>query len=576
MPFLTTAESTLRSTRAGTIRNTDSFFKDDTAEPMKMSLTPNLLRGESSEPGSPLRDKMITPQEFLENNEKPQASPAVEKGKDEKEKKKKEKKQGMLGGLFKRKDKKLKVDEAAGGTVAKHGDELGSPTSISSKESEFNSPRERSPQASRRQPAGGKLTKAPPSSSSLSSSLTSPQVSAPPSGLTSPPSGLSRAPSNSLSSAQPGGLGSTYDKNKTGPDDLKTPTAGPQQLRINTKQNAASQQESKKEGLLSPLTNLMPQNSNDQPKKEKLKRAKHRMELDVDSSPERDAPTPPMNSRDAGRTPPPRNAPPAPGSEESLPDQIASRGLDGMQTQPKQTRFAPKSHPTQFETNTRSPLSQLPQHSQGDSPPSPSTPSESTLQTPETEPKTSTEASSIHTPPTTLASETDSAHNLPNNHQTNGLGAYDNDEDGEWNDEALRNYLDGDAMQDIRDMLIRIYDTSDMQPIGLDHPIIKQYGIDDVQSNMDNIGRRLDGMMIEFWERHDSAALGGTGKFRSVSNGLGIERVPDSASAFTSVNASPSANGADGFVGGTAAGAGSASGKSSPAVKMQKIPGSWR
>lgn len=34
--------------RNGTVRNTDSFFKDDTAEPKKISLTPNLLRDESN------------------------------------------------------------------------------------------------------------------------------------------------------------------------------------------------------------------------------------------------------------------------------------------------------------------------------------------------------------------------------------------------------------------------------------------------------------------------------------------------------------------------------------------------
>lgn len=41
------AETVSRS-RNGTVRNTDSFFKDDTAEPKKISLTPNLLRDETS------------------------------------------------------------------------------------------------------------------------------------------------------------------------------------------------------------------------------------------------------------------------------------------------------------------------------------------------------------------------------------------------------------------------------------------------------------------------------------------------------------------------------------------------
>lgn len=40
-------EPTVSRSRNGTVRNTDSFFKDDTAEPKKISLTPNLLRDES-------------------------------------------------------------------------------------------------------------------------------------------------------------------------------------------------------------------------------------------------------------------------------------------------------------------------------------------------------------------------------------------------------------------------------------------------------------------------------------------------------------------------------------------------
>jgi hypothetical protein len=41
-------EPTVSRSRNGTVRNTDSFFKDDTAEPKKISLTPNLLRDESN------------------------------------------------------------------------------------------------------------------------------------------------------------------------------------------------------------------------------------------------------------------------------------------------------------------------------------------------------------------------------------------------------------------------------------------------------------------------------------------------------------------------------------------------
>lgn len=42
------ADGTISRSRNGTVRNTDSFFKDDTAEPKKISLTPNLLRDENA------------------------------------------------------------------------------------------------------------------------------------------------------------------------------------------------------------------------------------------------------------------------------------------------------------------------------------------------------------------------------------------------------------------------------------------------------------------------------------------------------------------------------------------------
>ena len=84
--------------RKGVVRNTDSFFKDDSVETKKISLTPRLLRGEP-EPIQQVEPD-IRQRASLETAEK--TSLPEEKAKDDK--KKKEKK-GMLSGLFKRKDK---------------------------------------------------------------------------------------------------------------------------------------------------------------------------------------------------------------------------------------------------------------------------------------------------------------------------------------------------------------------------------------------------------------------------------------------------------------------------------------
>ncbi|KAJ5166917.1 uncharacterized protein N7482_005698 [Penicillium canariense] len=105
-PEAGTTEPTVSRSRNGTVRNTDSFFKDDTAEPKKISLTPNLLRDESSST-TLTNDWKDTGRGSFESIDKATAS--QDKLKDDK--KRKDKKPGMLSGLFKRKDKKSKSPE---------------------------------------------------------------------------------------------------------------------------------------------------------------------------------------------------------------------------------------------------------------------------------------------------------------------------------------------------------------------------------------------------------------------------------------------------------------------------------
>lgn len=101
-----------KQSRNGTLRNTDSFFKDDTVETKKITLTPNLLRDDSSTSTrtSVESSKDLKHRPSLDKLEK---EPSLDKVKDKKgkEKKEKDKKSGMLSGLFKRKDKKSKVQD---------------------------------------------------------------------------------------------------------------------------------------------------------------------------------------------------------------------------------------------------------------------------------------------------------------------------------------------------------------------------------------------------------------------------------------------------------------------------------
>ena len=136
-------ETQIRS-RNGTVRNTDSFFKDE--ETKKISLTPRLLRGDSDNGEVEPANK---PRGSLETFDKLSA--------DEKEKKKKDKKSGVLSGLFKRKDKKGKL-ELEGVENEKLSEELSRASPQPKDQPDVAVQKEKSPQ---RQTS--KLQKAPPS-----------------------------------------------------------------------------------------------------------------------------------------------------------------------------------------------------------------------------------------------------------------------------------------------------------------------------------------------------------------------------------------------------------------------------
>ncbi|POS82894.1 hypothetical protein EPUL_005016, partial [Erysiphe pulchra] len=98
--------------RSGTLRNAEPIFPDDSVETRKITLTPDLLRDDSSPTAvrvsNELREIKRPSQERLERD----SSDKVRDKKDRKDKKDKEKKSGMLSGLFKRKDRKNKsIDE---------------------------------------------------------------------------------------------------------------------------------------------------------------------------------------------------------------------------------------------------------------------------------------------------------------------------------------------------------------------------------------------------------------------------------------------------------------------------------
>ncbi|KAI1430795.1 hypothetical protein GGR50DRAFT_698642 [Xylaria sp. CBS 124048] len=100
---------TERTTRNGTVRNTDSFFKDDTIETKKITLTPGLLR-DDNEPRVSNDSKDLRQRPSFEKDLVPDKIKDDKKKKD-KEKKDKDKKPSAIRSFFSRKDKKKSLDE---------------------------------------------------------------------------------------------------------------------------------------------------------------------------------------------------------------------------------------------------------------------------------------------------------------------------------------------------------------------------------------------------------------------------------------------------------------------------------
>jgi hypothetical protein len=98
---------TERTTKNGTVRNTDSFFKDETIETKKITLTPGLLR-DDNDPRASSDSKDLRQRPSFEKELVPDK---VKDDKKKKEKKEKERKPNAIRSFFSRKDKKKSLDD---------------------------------------------------------------------------------------------------------------------------------------------------------------------------------------------------------------------------------------------------------------------------------------------------------------------------------------------------------------------------------------------------------------------------------------------------------------------------------
>ncbi|WAO90874.1 SH3 domain-containing protein [Fusarium falciforme] len=98
--------------RNGTVRNTDSFYRDETVETKKITLTPNLLRDDNQpRPSQDSITKDIKSRTSLDKMDKELMSDKEKKKIQDKARKEKEKKPSAIRSFFSRKDKKKSIDD---------------------------------------------------------------------------------------------------------------------------------------------------------------------------------------------------------------------------------------------------------------------------------------------------------------------------------------------------------------------------------------------------------------------------------------------------------------------------------
>ncbi len=428
--------------RRGLVRNTDSFFKDDGIETKKISLTPRLLRGDSdlNLPAQQAAD--LKPKSSLETFDKIVLPDSDKSGE---EKKKKEKK-GMLGGFFKRKDKKGKIQDNEIEDGKKASDELSRVTPQSKKSSESLSqdarqikgdkPPHRQTSKLQKQPPPHVSPKTSPSKDNLQQVEQSPH----------PSMESTKSPSSQDSSSTPSTVRSPIAEQPQA-QGILSPRIGSPDARQerSTSPNLKQSVFTSMTDALQPAPVRPPNRDLDAESNPILaKRAKHRFDIDEMESDDDVAPS--IEPQQVRHIPPTLVTPPA----EPHRERLSESPIEVSPIEPPESqKFSSATHPPALMVDTssnseRRSISPI-------SPTSSSSPSlvDADAETPnDAEDLTNPTATSPHvdvqTPSTARSTPT-------------------------WSDASLRTYMDND--DDIRDLLIIVHDKSNVIPAGPDHPI---------------------------------------------------------------------------------------------------------
>ncbi|OJD30691.1 sh3 domain protein [Diplodia corticola] len=491
--------------RNGTVRNTDSFFKDESVETRKITLTPNLLRDDSS--ASTVRSETRERGGSLDSLEKELKSP--DKPKDDK--KKKEKKPGMLRGLFGRKDKKAKSadneqndekqsEELTRESLSRDSEETASPkesakaenessqqqqqpvrqTAKASKSSEkkTNGPQKSQPSDPTVQPAKSILQK---SASQGAAEATMRLVSAgsernqqeeqEDSEAAARAQGQAQAQAELQARAREEALYQAREAEKEAGRNRSGSTSAKQAI-SNILHSKSNEREQKQESKMQKQENKMPP-------REKVKKSKERAPLDdFDSTPEWEHGDPfadpgederqpnGTQQQEQGLRPEDTNSP---GDVSPIDmDQPPALVHDtSSQEEPDISPVSPSGSPLRGELSNSSPNTMRPTF----------TPSALNTNIP---------PASANSP---MTGEPPSAASLP-----------------AWSDASLRSYLDDGS--DIRDMLVVVKDTSGVVPVGADHPIMAGL-FSDERSKVAAMGMQLDSLLGDWLSRKRRRNEGG-------------------------------------------------------------------
>jgi hypothetical protein len=462
-------DASMRS-RKGVVRNTDSFFRDDTVETKKISLTPRLLRGDSDASANPDQTE-VRQGPSLETFDKTVADPDRPK-----EDKRKKEKKGMLSGLFKRKDKRSKPGEGDNDESEKMVDE---PTRLSpqSKDSMESSRSDRSPQ---RQPS--KLQKPPPAAGPTKLSPT--QDSSSHNEALSPNASDHRKPISPQKQKYPDNhmQTSAREPSTTTLEDSGTPSDIHDDLKARTTSPTTSPSE--KKSFFPPITSHMkPVQSNGSVegaapvKAVYIKKAKHRFEIGAGNS--EDDTTPVGEPRRHDFVSPIDTDQ---SQHQHFPHRSGSADMISAVEVPREPDRPPPAVPSAFvgdASSTSEPPSMSPPSPAGSSSPSLVDIDTANDVDHSTVPTTLSPRTIAHTPSTARSTPT-------------------------WSDASLRTYMENN--NDIRDLLIIVHDKSNVVPAGPDHPFTGTLFANE-KGRLAEMQTSLDSMLTSWLSRKNSSLL---------------------------------------------------------------------